>query len=201
MVVLYNLDINEKVYWNHEIAERLGIGESTLRKWCIELEKNGYIFIRGTMDSRAFTVHDLTALNHFKELTKNEKKPKTEAAMLVVARFKRKEENEETPPVHMENEDSKVDKLEKMVERLLENSEKQEKFNQALIERMEQRLEQQERYIRESIDKRDRLLLESIRNTQEEAAAKEEERKQQEELEREQKKKLGERIKGWFGIK
>lgn len=179
----------EKVYWNHEMAERLGIGESTLRKWCIELEKNGYIFIRGTMDSRAFTVHDLTALNHFKELIKVEKRTKTDASKLVVERFKREEGSEGTTPIPMENDNRSVEKLEKMVEKLLEKQENQEKFNQALIER----LEQQDRYIKESIEKRDRLLLENIRKNQEEQAAAREEEKQ--------KKKFIEVIKRFFNMK
>jgi mevalonate kinase len=181
------LESYEKVYWNHEIASELGIGESTLRKWCIELEKNGYTFIRGTMDSRAFTVHDLTALRVFKELIKVEKRSKNEASNIVVERFKRKEENEETTPVPMENTRS-IEKLEEMVEILLERTEKQEEFNRALIER----LEKQDEYIKESIEKRDRLLLENIRKSQDENAAA---------IEEIQKKKIKNRIKRFLGLK
>lgn len=178
----------EKSFWNHEVSERLGIGESTLRKWCIELEKNGYIFIKGVKDSRAFTVHDLTALSTFKDLIKVDKFTKEDAAKVVVERFGRSEGNERTTPVQMDDNRS-IQNLEKMVEKLLERTEKQEEFNRALIER----LEQQDRYINESIEKRDRLLLENIRKNQEEQAA-----AQQKENE---KKKLSDIFMGWFGKK
>jgi 3-phosphoglycerate kinase len=181
------LESYEKSFWNHELADKLGIGESTLRKWCIELEKNGYTFIKGVKDSRAFTVHDLTALTTFKELIKVDKLPKEEASKVIAERFGRREGNEGTTPVQME-ENRSIHSLEKMVEKLLERTEKQEEFNRALIER----LEEQDRYIKESIEKRDRLLLENIRKNQEEQAAAREEEKQ--------KKKFIEKIKEFFNM-
>jgi hypothetical protein len=181
------LESYEKSFWNHEIAKKLEIGESTLRKWCIELEENGYTFIRGSKDSRAFTVHDLTALSTFKELIKVEKISKEQAAKIVTERFGRKEGNEGATPVPMENNRS-IEKLERMVEELLENQKQQKEFNRALIER----LEKQDRYIKESVEKRDKLLLENIRKSQDEQAAAIEEIK---------KKKITNKIKRFFGMK
>lgn len=156
----------EKAYWTHEAAKYLEIGESTLRKWCIELEKNGYTFIKGAMDSRAFTDNDLIALNHFKQLYKVKKHTKEQAAKAVVEKFPKEGVNEGTTPVPMEDSRS-YENLEKMVKDLLDHTKKQEEFNKALLKR----LDQQEKYIHESLEKRDKLLIETIRESQEEKAA------------------------------
>lgn len=156
----------EKAYWNHEVASYLEIGESTLRKWCMELERNGYIFIKGVKDSRAFTDHDLKALMHFKQLTKGKKHTKEQAAKSVVEKYSREGVNERTTPVPMENNHS-YENLENMVKELLAQNKKQEEFNKALLKR----LDQQENYIKEVLENRDRLLLETIRESQEEKAA------------------------------
>ncbi|MGR5989377.1 MerR family transcriptional regulator [Bacillus paranthracis] len=58
----------EKAYWNHEVAEHLQMGNSTLRRWCLELEKQGYIFSKGEQESRAFTKRDVLILEKIKEL-------------------------------------------------------------------------------------------------------------------------------------
>lgn len=156
----------EKAYWTHEAAKYLDIGESTLRKWCIELEKNGYTFVKGAMDSRAFTDKDLMALNHFKQLYKAKKFTREQAAKAVVEKFASEGGNGRTTPVQMDNTRS-IENLEEMVKSLLEHTKKQEEFNKALLTR----LDQQEKYIKEKLDKRDQLLLESIRESQEEKAA------------------------------
>lgn len=156
----------EKAYWNHEVASYLEIGESTLRKWCMELERNGYIFIKGVKDSRAFTDHDLKALMHFKQLTKGKKHTKEQAAKSVVEKFSREGVNERTTPIPMDNTRS-YENLENMIKELLEQNKKQEEFNKALL----QKLEQQEKFIKDTLEKRDRLLLETIRESQEEKAA------------------------------
>lgn len=178
------MEKSEKAYWNHEVAKVLGIGESTLRKWCIELEKNGYEFVKGAKDSRAFLEHDLQALMHFKQLTKTDKIPQETAAQSVVEKFSRTVENGRTLPVPSENNRS-IEQVEEKINMLLEHSKRQDEFNKALLAK----LEQQERYISESLERRDKLLLESLRTSQEEAAATREE------------SKFKNRIKRLFGIK
>jgi hypothetical protein len=160
------LEQTEKAYWNHEIAKVLGIGESTLRKWCIELERNGYEFVKGAKDSRAFLEHDLQALTYFKQLTKNEKIAQEKAAQLVVEKYSRSRASERTLPVPYENPRS-FERFEETINQLLESSKRQEEFNEALL----QKLEQQEYYIKETLEKRDKLLLESIRSAQEQIAS------------------------------
>ena len=165
--VVREMDSIEKAYWNHEVARYLDIGESTLRKWCIELEKNGYIFIKGAKDSRAFTEHDLNALNHFKQMLKNKKHTMKQAALVVIEKYgDRKGENVRTTPDMPENNRS-IENLENMIKQLIESHEEQKEFNKALLEK----LDQQNRYIKESLDKRDQLLLKSLRESQDEKAA------------------------------
>lgn len=57
----------ERAYWTHEIAEALDISHATLRKWCIELEKQGYKFLKGENNSRAFLVRDRELLLFLKQ--------------------------------------------------------------------------------------------------------------------------------------
>lgn len=59
-----------QTYWGSEVAKNLGIGSSTLRKYCLALEEVGYPFERGSNNSRIFYHKDvaiierlLTAMN------------------------------------------------------------------------------------------------------------------------------------------
>jgi rRNA-processing protein FCF1 len=119
----------------------------------------------------------MAALNMFKQLTKSKKHTKEQAAKLVVEQFARTEGNEVTPLVPTKP------SVEDMLNQLLEQNKKQEEFNKALL----QKLDQQEHYIKESIEKRDRLFLESLKATREAAIASEN-------------KKMKNRVKRFFGI-
>lgn len=45
----------ERAYWGKDVAKQLGIGRSTLTKWCLALESQGYPLVRGENNSRAKT--------------------------------------------------------------------------------------------------------------------------------------------------
>lgn len=51
-----------RIYLGSEIAENLGIGSSTLRKYCLALEKSGYSFKRGNNNSRIFHHNDVAII-------------------------------------------------------------------------------------------------------------------------------------------
>ena len=55
------------------------------------------------------------------------------------------------------------DEMRKDLSSIMERLERQEQFNQALV----RKLDEQQHYIKESLNKRDQLLLESLKNTQE----------------------------------
>lgn len=45
-----------QTFWGSEVAKNLGIGSSTLRKYCLVLEEVGYPFERGNNNSRIFFI-------------------------------------------------------------------------------------------------------------------------------------------------
>lgn len=143
-------ETNEKAYWNHEVAKLLEISDSTLRRWCIELEANGYMFIKGENESRAFTVHDLEALRFFKELVKVERKTKETASKEVVERYPARVVtspmqgiDKALQPVQVHE---KIEELSNKIEEMKLQLDQQMEFNKQLIKRMDQ---QSTNYIRE----------------------------------------------------
>ena len=71
-----------------EVAEMLGISEGYLRKWCLELEKHEYIFIKvrdpkSNREYRTFTSKDIKALKQFQTLMKDAGYNKADAAKTV----------------------------------------------------------------------------------------------------------------------
>jgi len=51
-----------QTYWGSEVAKNLGIGSSTLRKYCLALEEAGYPFERGSNNSRIFYHKDVATI-------------------------------------------------------------------------------------------------------------------------------------------
>ncbi|PES23076.1 DUF3967 domain-containing protein [Bacillus cereus] len=51
-----------QTYWGSEVAKNLGIGSSTLRKYCLALEESGYPFERGNNNSRIFYHKDVATI-------------------------------------------------------------------------------------------------------------------------------------------
>ncbi|MBJ8031726.1 DUF3967 domain-containing protein [Bacillus cereus group sp. N21] len=71
-----------------EVAEMLSISESYLRKWCLELEKHEYIFVKvrdpkSNREYRTFTSKDIKALKKFQTLMKDAGYSKADAAKTV----------------------------------------------------------------------------------------------------------------------
>lgn len=154
--------MNEPAYWPKEVAEALQISDSTLRKWCLTLEKNGYKFTRGTNNSRAFVERDIIMLRRLKELVQNRGVTVDNAANAIVLSL---EGNTGTGGVQGTNEVVVHDSQEPAIfaELLLERQERLEELNRQLIEK----LEKQQRYIDERLEKRDANLMEAMRQVQE----------------------------------
>lgn len=181
---------SEKAYWNHEVSKILGIGDSTLRKWCIELEKNGYVFLKGHKESRAFTQHDLNAVTYFKDLTKVKKHTMKQAAVLVVERYKDREERDRTTPVLVE-ESQPVQVLHESISRLVSELEMQRKQNlemARIIERATELIEKQGGTI-EQLQEDKQVLLETVERSTNVLGS----------LEESKKKTMSERFKSFFG--
>ena len=153
----------------------LDISDSTLRKWCLALEKQGYYFTRTDNNRRVFFERDLEVLRYFRYLVKVQNFNLENAAAVVSSRFKG---SERTPSEQANSENGDVlpsGEVKEMIEKLLDHIERQEAFNKELLKR----LDEQQRYIEERIDKRDQLLMQTLREHQQQtqkliAAAEEE---------------------------
>lgn len=173
----------EKAFTPKEVSVTFRIGDSTLRKWAIALEKSGYKFIRNDQNSRLFVESDLVMLRHFQQLVKQHNMQLESAANIVVDRFKNAAFEVSTGVVPVEKEDEgrdllrsygehlgKMESMGEQIGQLLEHIQKQEEYNRELLHR----LDQQQKYIEDKLDKletrqneRDSILLESLRTSQE----------------------------------
>lgn len=110
---------------NSEVSRMIDVGESTLRKYCLELKKNGYNFYKETNKNRSFDKHDLYALTFFKELIKLKGKTKEEAAVIVSKRYRRDEETGRTKVIKDENDSSVAVQFMEKLDEVLNAIEKQ----------------------------------------------------------------------------
>jgi len=160
----------EKAYAPKEISLALDISDSTLRKWCLALEKNGYGFIRNDKKNRVFVESDILVLKHFQNLVKQHNMQLDNAAKLVIDRFGKGTFEVRTDIVPAEKEENERDldrSNDEVLSTLLEYIRTQEAFNQELVHR----LDQQQKYIDERLEERDKKLMQSVRKSQEERQA------------------------------
>ena len=81
-----------------DIASRLGLETVTIRKYCLELEKRGFVFQRNDGKNRDFTSEDLNALSQMKHLIEVAKMSRVAAANVVVAGHGTSVDTENEPP-------------------------------------------------------------------------------------------------------
>ena len=108
-----------------EASEYFNLGESTLKKYCLELERNGYKFIKGAKDSRLFYENDLEALRYFLRLYKAKKHTREQSAKIVVEKFTIKGKTE-TSVIPID----KICSIEELLKQMLE-------YQKELIEKVE----------------------------------------------------------------
>jgi|GEM_PF-2768508 len=81
-----------------DIASRLGLETVTIRKYCLELEKRGFVFQRNDGKNRDFTSEDLHALSQMKHLIEVAKMNRIAAATVVVAGYVSSDDTRNEPP-------------------------------------------------------------------------------------------------------
>ncbi|MED3813406.1 DUF3967 domain-containing protein [Priestia megaterium] len=179
------MDKTDKAYTPKEVNSLLDVSESTARKWCISLEKKGYMFIRNDRNQRLFTEHDLIALKKFQALLKETNMPMDNAADVIISRFGKGtfEDRTLSVPEDSSGERRSLERSEETIKRLMEHIQiqeeymkRQDEFNQNLLKR----LDQQEKYMLSRLEERDRSLTDSLREmqqTQKLIAAAQEEKK------------------------
>ncbi|KZD51622.1 DUF3967 domain-containing protein [Bacillus cereus] len=149
-----------QTYWGSEVAKNLGIGSSTLRKYCLALEEAGYPFERGNNNSRIFYHKDVATIERL-VTAMNKKNVTLEQAINLV--MTSTEENE----IATVATDNVADT--EHIKTLTERIERLEQLNLELIQRLDQqsKLLQEtdaQRIIRE--EQRDVQLMQVLREIQ-----------------------------------
>lgn len=178
------MERTERPFTAKEVSAILEIGDSTLRKWCLAIEEQGYNFPRTDNNKRLFFKHDIDLLKTFRKFVKVQNMSMENAATLIVSKveekvFENQNSENNVPATRSDNE---------VIQKLLHHIEQQEQFNKELL----RRLDEQQKYIEERLSKRDEALMQSLREVQETKrliAAAEEER-------REEKKNIWSRLFG-----
>ncbi|MGN7943241.1 DUF3967 domain-containing protein [Virgibacillus sp. 6R] len=154
-------------YSTKDIANITDIAESTVRKYAQLLEKQGYIFNRNISGNRIFNEQDIKVFLEFKMFPKSDNSVDDIASIIATKYIARPDTNgsgvsDNTQANQPSERDMLVD-LVKKVDILTDMNEKQNKFNEELLKR----LEQQQKYIDSKLNERDKILLESLRQSQE----------------------------------
>lgn len=169
--------MNEYGFFSKDVALKLDINPSTLRQWCLAMEKEGYEFHRNDKDQRIYYERDINLLFELKNLI-DKTRNRDDAIKQVVSRQKSVDNAEKMLGVIEKEHDnitvSKSD-LEELIQKSVEKA--IEKEREAMFKVFEIKLN-------DTIEQRDRKLMESLRESQEErkvllqiAAAQEEEKK------------------------
>lgn len=146
----------QAVYGSSNIADILHVQESTVRKYCLLLEKSGYEFLKNEQGHRAFFDHDLIVLKKMMSLKSGADMTLEEAVKSVIAWKNRSDiavgDTEEIRYIKHYND---------LAEEFKTFQEQQMNFNKELI----QEIRNQQEYIEQRLEQRDRLLIQSLRET------------------------------------
>lgn len=146
----------QAVYGSSDIADVLQVQESTLRKYCLLLEKSGYEFLKNELGHRAFFDDDVIVLKKMISL-KNDADMTLEEAVKSVIAWK----NGNDIAVSDTEEKRYIARYNDLLEEFKTFQEQQMNFNKELI----QEIRHQREYIENRLEQRDRLLLQSMRET------------------------------------
>lgn len=138
-------------YFSKDLALELEITTSTLRRWSIALEKNGYIFERNEKEQRVYYDRDFRALRELKLLLSNS--IPFDNAIKVVASMDFENENpQKTPSVY--NEMIRLSKSE--LQLIIQSALEQER--EIILAAMDEKLNNK-------IEQRDRALVHQLKET------------------------------------
>ncbi|WP_182009556.1 hypothetical protein [Priestia aryabhattai] len=98
------MDIKQDTINAEEMAKRLNTTSSNIRKWCIQLEKHGYEFVKDNRKKRYYSVTDQTLLSNLKYAIQEKKLSLEIATMTVIKGFDRNRSSSSTQQEHLEKE-------------------------------------------------------------------------------------------------
>jgi DNA-binding transcriptional MerR regulator len=149
--------LNQFGYFAKDVSLQLDMNPSTLRRWCIELEKAGYTFTRNEHNQRIFYERDFNAFRKLKELlSKNLSMENAVSAVVSMDQVL-----SQTPTVHQNN-DGEFRLSKRDLQEII-----QEEVRKAIQEERESMLQAFERKMNDATEKRDHQLLTAIREIQE----------------------------------
>ena len=146
----------QAVFGSSDIADVLKIQESTLRKYCLLLEKSGYEFLKNEQGHRAFFDNDVIVLRKMIAL-KNDTDMTLEEAVKSVMAWKKGTDI----TVRDTEEKQYIARYNDLMEEFKSFQEQQMKFNKELI----REIRSQQEYIENRLEQRDQLLMQSIRES------------------------------------
>jgi len=146
----------QAVYGTKDVADMLGVQESTVRKYASMLEDFGYSYLKNEHGHRAFFDRDLIVLRKMLRLKNDADMTLEEAAKSVVAWNKGND-------IAVSDTEGKLHSTcySDLMEEFKTFQQQQRELNQELI----QEIRNQREYIENHLEERDRLLLESMRQT------------------------------------
>jgi len=160
---VFALENQVKAYWSKDIAMQLEISTSTLRKWSLALEREGYTFIRDENERRAYIFSDLDVFKQVQKLIHNGNSVE-DASKAVAVRHLSDSKERRTLAVRPENQDEERSSL-AYIELMKEQQElkkNMESFMESISKQhhlLHQELANQRDYIEESLKRRDEQLL------------------------------------------
>lgn len=146
-----------KVYSPADVATQLNVKESTLRKYSLLLEEAGMTFQRNSQNQRWYNDNDVIALRKLVTMKNNGDMTLKGCADAVYLWSKGNDVAEPLTVTHndIERHTSDISELKEIIQR-----------QNGLIEALTKRIDQQQEYIKESLERRDKDLLQAIRESQ-----------------------------------
>ncbi|WP_242225415.1 DUF3967 domain-containing protein [Bacillus cereus group sp. BfR-BA-01380] len=154
-------DSSQSIHASKDVAVLLKIQESTLRKYCIMLEEHGYHFHKNEHGHRGFMDNDVITLRKLIEIKSHPDMTLKQACNAIMTWIKEKDIADVDTDVITRNEqhDERYNELKEMIQQ-----------QNGLLKQMAKKLDDQQRYIDERLEKRDQLLMQTIRDSQEQKA-------------------------------
>lgn len=140
-------------YFSKDVAEELKITTSTLRRWSILLEKEGYIFQKNDKEQRIYYERDFKAFRELKKLLSNSVSV-TDAIKAITSRDFERENNEKTLSVYSKKICLSKRELEEIIKKAV--IEEREVLLQKLEEKIEETFSKQ---LEKTFEEKQKLLV------------------------------------------
>lgn len=131
-------------YFSKEVAEEMEMTTSTLRRWSIEFEKQGYVFSRNENGQRVYYERDYKVLRELKKLLAKSV-PFENAVKLAITTVSEDENIAKTPSVNQEIVRLSQDELQSIIKKAVE--EEREFVLEAIDAKLNNYIEQRDRQL------------------------------------------------------